>query len=192
VPTNRERLLAAIQACPGLTDAELCRLTGIEPHQQVNQICRALAARGLIRRVTGPGGQIVNLPSDGTTALASPEKPATAKGQASPASLRPEGALVVLPCSARKASGGGTRSGTRRVVAFCARTSSYAELLRRVDWPPARIDAYLAAPALGGRGGTQVLVPRASCEALATFLAGGLPADWQSSDRVGLVVTFLR
>src|SRR5207244_8799862 len=60
--TNRILVLNAIQAHPGLTDGELRNLTGVEPHQQVNQICRSLAAAGLTRRIPGADGRVINLP----------------------------------------------------------------------------------------------------------------------------------
>lgn len=52
--SNRQRVFTLIRAEPGLTDSEIRHRTGIEPHQQVNQICRSLASTGLIRRVTDP------------------------------------------------------------------------------------------------------------------------------------------
>ena len=55
--TNRDLVLALIRAEPGLTDTEIRKRTGIEPHQQVNQICRSLAAAGLSKRVSGPHGR---------------------------------------------------------------------------------------------------------------------------------------
>ena len=67
--TNRERVLALIQSNPkGLTDSEIRDLTGIRPHQQVNQICRALEQIGDIKRVDGSKGYIINIPSDVSTA----------------------------------------------------------------------------------------------------------------------------
>ncbi len=46
--TNADTILAAITSNPGLTDAELRRRTGIEPHQQVNQICHRLVSQRLV------------------------------------------------------------------------------------------------------------------------------------------------
>lgn len=63
--TNRERILELINLVPGLTDSEIRQRTGIEPHQQVNQICRSLATTGLTQRASGPAGRIVNIPAAG-------------------------------------------------------------------------------------------------------------------------------
>ena len=41
--TNSERILAALKRADGSSDSELRIATGVEPHQQVNQICRQLA-----------------------------------------------------------------------------------------------------------------------------------------------------
>ena len=60
--TNRERILNLIRSNPGLTDSEIRRKTGIQTHQQVNQICRKLVGEGLVRRSPGREGKLVNLP----------------------------------------------------------------------------------------------------------------------------------
>ena len=60
--SNADTILAAIHQSSGLTDAELVGLTGIEPHQQVNQICNRLARNGRIRRERDSGGLFVNRP----------------------------------------------------------------------------------------------------------------------------------
>ena len=66
--TNRERILALIQSSPeGLTDAEIREHTGIQPHQQVNQICRVLEQIGHTKRVDGPMGRIINVSSNFST-----------------------------------------------------------------------------------------------------------------------------
>ena len=62
-PSHGERILALIRETPGLTDGELRAHSGIATQQMVNQACRRLTARGLIQRVGGPRGQIVNLPA---------------------------------------------------------------------------------------------------------------------------------
>ena len=62
--TNRERILALIRSNPmGLTDSEIRKRTGIQPYQQVNQICRALEQAGRTKRIDGPKGRIINIPN---------------------------------------------------------------------------------------------------------------------------------
>ncbi len=61
--TNRELVLALVRSVPeGLTDSEVRERTGIQPHQQVNQICRTLAQAGFIERRVEQQGRIVNFP----------------------------------------------------------------------------------------------------------------------------------
>lgn len=299
--TNAERILAAIRAHPGLTDGELRRRTGVEPHQQVNQICRRLAAQGIVRRERGPDGGIVNMPvrhseRAGSPPVARRELAAPPHEAASATWPDPlpalERAVLVIPCSATKTSGGTAQGGgslldmlspaladelsrARRrighaagvdeaglmpawrryggalyqaaaelwdrastvppvvivsggygvllagdsigtydrrfslgdwpagllervlvavvaamgrdkVVAFCGRTTPYADLLRCVGWREAGVDAYLAAPYMAGRGGAQRVVPRAAGEALVAYVRGDLSPQWASSDEIGL------
>lgn len=58
--TNEDRILDAIRRFPDRDDDELSAITGVKPRQQVNQICHALAKRGLIQRIDRPGYKIVN------------------------------------------------------------------------------------------------------------------------------------
>jgi hypothetical protein len=74
--------------------------------------------------------------------------------------------------------------GVEQVIGFCARTTSYAELLHRVRWRALGLEAMLAVPDIGARGGAQVLVPRASGEALRAFLDGQLMPTSTSADGV--------
>ena len=61
IVTNRDRVLALLRSTGvGLTDAEIRRRTGIEPHQQVNQICRSLAEASIVKREKGAEGHLVN------------------------------------------------------------------------------------------------------------------------------------
>ena len=61
--TNTDRVLATLtRSLGGLDDDELARHAGISPRQQVNQICRALASSGRIKREIGPRGKIINKP----------------------------------------------------------------------------------------------------------------------------------
>jgi len=60
--TNREKVLSTLRrATTPLDDDELARRAGVTPRQQVNQICRALVQEGLLVRVGGPEGKIVNV-----------------------------------------------------------------------------------------------------------------------------------
>lgn len=117
VMTNRERILTLIQAEPGLTDAEIRERTGVQPHQQVNQICRKLAQSGLICRSTGPEGRLINIPRNVRSSNWQPEgrRHATeTKAIAHPSLCPPVGklhelpylelskTLFVLPCSGKK------------------------------------------------------------------------------------------
>lgn len=59
--SNRDRILDALRlSSRPLDDDQLSDMTGVRPRQQVNQICRALHGEGILRRVEGPDGKIVN------------------------------------------------------------------------------------------------------------------------------------
>jgi hypothetical protein len=75
--------------------------------------------------------------------------------------------------------------GVDQVLASCARSTDYAHLVRRVPWPVG-VEALLVSPEMGGRGGAQVLVPRASGEAINAVLENALAVDWTSSDGIEL------
>lgn len=109
--TNRDRFLALIFAEPGLTDSDIRRRTGIEPHQQANQICRSFAAAGLVRRIAGPKGQIVNVPVADLRAPAIPEDPEPSQGaSAGPIrGLRIRGAVLGLEETGKCESNGNIR-----------------------------------------------------------------------------------
>lgn len=100
-----------------MTDDQIRRHSGIEPHQQVNQICRRLAADGQIVRRPRRDGMIVNLAVSSPDGMEDSPVTRDVAGNHGPAP-RPEGAtsaaswvikadpqvsLLVLPCSARKA-----------------------------------------------------------------------------------------
>lgn len=60
--THREDIVSALRhATRPLDDDELARRAGITPRQTVNQICRRLEAEGVLSRVSGPDGKIVNV-----------------------------------------------------------------------------------------------------------------------------------
>src|SRR5690606_12185415 len=76
--------------------------------------------------------------------------------------------------------------GRDNVVAFCGRTTPYAELLRSVRWRRAGIQAHRAAPHLVRTVGAPRMVPRAAGEAMAAYVRGDLSPQWASSDGIGL------
>jgi Holliday junction resolvase-like predicted endonuclease len=65
-----ERVIAAIQRQPGLTDRELTNLVlGVERTQQsVNKACRSLAAKGMIVRIRREDGRLGNYSTDNAPA----------------------------------------------------------------------------------------------------------------------------
>jgi hypothetical protein len=79
-----------------------------------------------------------------------------------------------------------------RVLAFCARTTNYAKVVREVRWRQLGVDASLVTPEMGGRGGGMVLVPRASGEAIRAAYAGTLTSQWRSSDGIANTIETLR
>ena len=58
--TNEQRIIELLKKRPGLDDDEIFKGTGVSPRQQVNQICRHLESRSVLRRGIGPKGKIVN------------------------------------------------------------------------------------------------------------------------------------
>lgn len=77
-PSNTERIVDALLAADRpMSDSELRAATGIETHQQVNQVCRKLADRGFIRRDKDFDGVIANALVAGDAVLA----PATSSEQ---------------------------------------------------------------------------------------------------------------
>ena len=301
--TNIQRVVSALQAEPGLTDAELRERTQVNPHQQVNQICRRLEHQGQLRRIDRADGRIGNYLTENVSSArsaASPTRRPASKLARAPITLTLASATrarakpavkdtaIVLPCSGRKTEGGGFTRGAsildlvgaalsarlakarhdvaakvrvdetrllpawqryagtlyqaaherlakavvagvplliisggyglvlaeegvgryeqrfsladwpaglleeclaaaaealdvRNVVAFCARTTAYAELVRRAAGSMNRIDAWLVRPEMTGRGGAQVLVPEACGQAVAAFLDRKLDGRWLSS-----------
>lgn len=126
---NADRVLTAIMASPGLSDADLVATTGIQPHQQVNQICRRLASEGRIERRQRADGVLGNYPTgsspaptlSATNQVGRTSRPAsdTAQAPAPPpprpapptgsdlAALPPaQHSLIILPCSKAKQAGG--------------------------------------------------------------------------------------
>jgi hypothetical protein len=123
---NTDRVIAALQRRGPLSNSELVRITGIRPYQQINQLCRRLEARGALRRVRYVGGTMVNILSVGAEPVGFPPvHPSVRKDDreqydppvvnAPGTRVAASGALLILPRSARKQSGG-TREPTGETV----------------------------------------------------------------------------
>ena len=61
--TNIQRVRECVLRSPGLDDDEISEMTGVQPRQQVNQICRRLVDHGELKRVPGPKKKLVNYPA---------------------------------------------------------------------------------------------------------------------------------
>src|ERR1041385_7242305 len=123
--TNTGRVLSALGAEPGLSDAELRQRTGIDPHQQVNQICRRLEQEGYLRRINRADGRIGNYLTQNNQSGMRPAESVSASPSSAAAPRTAPGAndlttmsepavkdsLLVLPCSGRKAKGGTSMHG---------------------------------------------------------------------------------
>lgn len=111
--SHTSRIMALLANSPGLNDDEIAIELSIEPRQTVNQVCRRLAARGVLERTIGSAGKIVNTL---VNASAMPEKqsaqppaPVRLPAQGTGKALTPERfekTLLVIPCSKSKVSGG--------------------------------------------------------------------------------------
>jgi hypothetical protein len=113
---HAERILDLLARTPGLDDDQIAQVLSIEPRQTVNQVCRRLAAGGVLVRERGPGGKIVN--RLGASRVAHTTRPTAdfrrveAALQSSPATalspgrslvpLDPTRTLLVIPCSGDK------------------------------------------------------------------------------------------
>ena len=156
--TNRDRVLELLRAAERpLTDSEIRRRTGIEPHQQVNQICNSLAADEVIDRRKGADGLLVNSVGALARSEASPgdagRADATEYGELS--NLEFEGTLIVIPCSGRKLRGGSETSSGMSVVDRLPEDLA-EELLeaRKRNAPASRLDESRTMPAIQRYAGT--------------------------------------
>ena len=162
--TNRERVLALLRSEPGgLTDSEIRERTGIEPHQQVNQICRKLAQAGLIQRRSGREGRLINLPLGSLEGNSQPNRRRTVATRSEERSVRRvhvgdadqmprlsiSKTLFVLPCSGAKRKGGGRVHGNGASVLDTLPHRLAAELSTRRagNAPEARVDDSALLPA---------------------------------------------
>jgi len=83
------------------------------------------------------------------------------------------------------------REALDRVVAFASRSTPYATVIRRVQWPDNVASAGLVVADHRGGGGRAV-VPRALGEAFRSFSTDGLSDRWRSRDGTTLTVEQLR
>jgi len=303
--SNADRVIDALRKRGPLSDSQLVTITGIRPHQQINQLCHKLEQKGVLRRVPSVGGTITNVLTgvgpEAERPVAEPRLPARVPQRVEPrpetrptsAPLVTESGLFIIPCSGDKRDGGRSGSdgpkvfdlmdnelaerlrrartslktvaamdesllmpawqryqgtlyesagsslgqaishganlvilsggygvllgtepigtynrqfkrsdwppgllrrcveaivtslGVARVLAFCSRTTDYATVVREVGWRRLGVEASLITPDLGGRGGGQVFVPRASGEAIRDAFANTLTSQWRSSDGLG-------
>jgi hypothetical protein len=110
--THAERIIALLSEWPGLDDDEIARALSIEPRQTVNQICRRLAASGVLRRGRGPSGKIVNSVGEGSTPIMPlPSRTPPSPTESKAAERRFDGSsiptdfaktLLIIPCSGAK------------------------------------------------------------------------------------------
>ncbi|WOS62038.1 hypothetical protein [Sinorhizobium fredii] len=108
--TQADRIIELLRERAGLDDDEIAKALGIEPRQTVNQICRRLAASGVLRRERGNNGKIVNVLDAAGRVLPSGAAPPVrpqARGVelASGYSLVPADlarTLLIIPCSGAK------------------------------------------------------------------------------------------
>ena len=169
--TNRELVLALVRTEPdGLTDSEVRERTGIQPHQQVNQICRALAQADLIERCVGRQGRIVNFPRSSLKGSASParrRKPRAEFGEPSTSRAEPtvsvevlhqliSTTLFILPCSGAKQRGGRTEpaDGTSVLDSLPCDLAAELSIRRSENAPQVKLDESALLPAAERYTGT--------------------------------------
>lgn len=143
---NRERVLEFIQSESGVTDREIRERTGIQPHQQVNQICRRLAAAGLITREPGPDGLIRNYVASGSA----PEHPPSSAEQrlvVSESAYIPDLSLgrtmFVIPCSSEKRRRGSDGYGGSILRALSTSLADELAAARQRNAAKVRLDGTL-------------------------------------------------
>lgn len=153
---NSDLVIQALGRRP-MSDSELVVTTGIQPHQQVNQICRRLESKGIVTRVKGVGLPIVNhLVTGAPSAPDQPglipvnrlEAPPVPSRQPMTASVSADGTLLVVPCSKSKSLGGQpTGTGTSILSLLPEHLSERLIQARRMLAGPAHLDDSLVMPA---------------------------------------------
>lgn len=128
--THADRIIALLARTPGLDDDQIAAALSIEPRQSVNQVCRRLAANGVLTRERGPTGKIINALCKEAAVPASARAPDTRKHESvissSPGSAEASGlslvpadparTLLIVPCSKGKAK---TQSAGRAAIPSC-------------------------------------------------------------------------
>ena len=167
--TNSALVLEVILAHPsGLTDTQICALTAVSPHQQVNQICHRLAAAGFTERRKEVGGRILNLPASITNAAnpsvsqiaasvdAHPPRPAAAPAPVADSSFSSTEALaltdlsrtlLVIPCSGEKAPAAVQTVGPNVLHYLPTAMAEELSAARLRVAPAARVDGRTTLPA---------------------------------------------
>ncbi len=162
--SNRDRILSLITANADLTDRQIREATGIEPHQQVNQICRRLEADGLIYRQRGPNGLIMNRAADELISSLRQADRRFARPDAEPPqsdppptfelSFDPSRTLFVIPCSKSKRPGGLSVARTPDIFAHLGpSTGEWLARARSSNASEAMLDESELAPAWQRYGG---------------------------------------
>jgi hypothetical protein len=171
--------MALLANSPGLNDDEIARELSIEPRQTVNQVCRRLAARGVLERTTGSVGKIVNALVNSSAITeeqsAQPRAPIRLPAQGTGKTLTPERfekTLLVIPCSKSKVSGAAA-SERRASLADALPPALAAELqeARRNVAQKIRIDESARMPAWCRYNGS---LYRAAHDALSDLLREGM------------------
>lgn len=114
--SHADRILELLRGGQALDDDEIARALSIEPRQTVNQICRRLARNGVLERVRGLSGKIINRLVAGGAVRAAPPLAAAApvrgerrfRSGAAERSLVPAdlaSTLIIIPCSKAKRNG---------------------------------------------------------------------------------------
>jgi hypothetical protein len=160
--TNTQRIIEALRRNAGLDDDDLSKQTGVRPRQQVNQICRRLEARGVLSRVRGEEGKILNV-LNGTAQVENPRATSDTESQNSVLHLKSPSApkitnwtlgthdrqstLFVLCCSGSKSADSLVASGPSILDCLPDPLTKGLREARRVVAPLAKLDESTLLPA---------------------------------------------
>lgn len=149
--SNADRILATLERWPDLDDDQLSEKANIRPRQQVNQICRRLESRGLVQRLPGPHGKIINRLSGVSRDEKAPavhSRPAASRTTTAASGLRLKvGAaelrdtLILIPCSGAKIVSPGVREvGPSLLEELPSDLAAQLTQAREARRGPARVD----------------------------------------------------